>query len=64
MHWVQQGIGKRTAEVQNSTLVILINFCTKIELTFFKAVPSPIPKTLGEIIQNVQQYKIIIIFDE
>jgi hypothetical protein len=32
----QQGIGKKGAEVQASTFVILFGFCAKYKLTFFK----------------------------
>ena len=39
---VQQGIGKKGAEVQASTFVILIGFGAKSKLTFFKALPSQI----------------------
>jgi len=43
---------KSTAEVQNSTFVILFNFCAKFELTFFKAVPSASCRTLAVIVEK------------
>jgi hypothetical protein len=47
-------LAKAGLTVLNSTLVILMYICAKAKLTFFKALPSPIPgrQTVKKLVFN------------